>query len=66
MSNKYIVCNRKERQYISAESILNLHYTITSIEAGAYIFEERELEQAHFIADAWDMEVLKVSPLVKL
>lgn len=66
MNNKYVVCNRKEKEYISAESILNLHYVITSIEAGAYIFEERELERAHFIADVWDMEVLETSPLVKL
>lgn len=36
MNNKHVVCNRKEKECISAESILNLHYVTTGIEAEAY------------------------------
>lgn len=49
------------REYISLESDIGWHYSVTTFRARAYVFEEFELPFANEIADFWRMKVEKLN-----
>ena len=49
------------REFISIESHIGWHYSVTPCRERAYIFEEFELPYAKEIAELWKMKVEKLN-----
>lgn len=59
--DKAVVCGKgKGEFYISVESNIGHDYRITRYKKEAYVFCNRDMHHAHFIADAWGMEVKEI------
>jgi len=47
--------------YISNDSDIGWHYTITHERENAYVFDESLMRYAEFIADCWGMRIKKIT-----
>lgn len=49
--------------FISNDSDIGYHYSLTNNIDNAYIFDEKQLDKAKFIAECWKMNIKKLNEI---